>query len=127
MVLNLMIVDDHAGIRELIRNMIATPGDVVRECASGDEALRALSDFQPDCVTMDISMPGQCAFNTTRSIRTACPEAEVIMVSSHDLLDYRRAALEAGANGYVAKENLVQLPSMVETKRLLTSFKRLTR
>ena len=58
MAMKLMIVDDHAGMRTMIRQLIVAPGDTVVECASGDEALLALSDFKPDCVTMDISMPG---------------------------------------------------------------------
>ncbi len=118
-----MIVDDHEGMRSMIRQLIVAPGDSVVECASGDEALRALGEFKPDCVTMDVSMPGLCAFQTTRNIRTAHPSARVIFVSSHDQPDYRRAAHEAGAVGYVVKEKLSELYLFVATKRLLTSLK----
>ena len=117
-----MIVDDHAGMRSMIRKTIAAPGDVVLECGSGDEALQALAAFQPDCVTMDISMPGLCAFQTTRSIRTKNPLTRVIVVSSHDQPDFRRAAREAGAVGYVLKENLSELFMFVSAKRLLASL-----
>lgn len=123
MAMKLMIVDDHANMRVLIRQLIAVPGDAVVECSSGDEALKVLGDFKPDCVTMDISMPGLCAFKTTRSIRAAYPPARVIFVSSHDQPDFRRAALEAGAAGFVTKENLSELCLFVETKRLLTSLR----
>jgi DNA-binding NarL/FixJ family response regulator len=122
MALKLMIVDDHEGMRKMIRQLIAAPGDAVVECASGDEAMLAVSDFRPDCVTMDVSMPGLCAFKTTRGIRAAHPSARVIVVSSHDLPEYRRAANEAGAAGYVIKENLSELYLFVATKRLLTSL-----
>jgi DNA-binding NarL/FixJ family response regulator len=117
-----MIVDDHEGMRKMIRQLIAAPGDAVVECASGDEAMLAVTDFRPDCVTMDVSMPGLCAFKTTRGIRAAHPSARVIVVSSHDLPEYRRAANEAGAAGYVIKENLSELYLFVATKRLLTSL-----
>ena len=113
-----MIVDDHEGIRNMIRHLIAVPGDWVKECASGDEALSALNEFKPDCVTMDINMPGACAFKTTRSIRAAHPTARVVFVSSYDQPDFRRAAQEAGAVGYVMKENLSDLYLFVATKRL---------
>ena len=118
-----MIVDDHEGVRNLIRKLIAAPGDSVLECASGDEALLAMTNFKPDCVTMDISMPGLCAFKATRNLRAAHPTARVIFVSSHDQPDYRRAAREAGAAGYVMKENLSELYLFVSTERLRSSMK----
>jgi DNA-binding NarL/FixJ family response regulator len=123
MAMKLMIVDDHEGMRSMIRQLIVAPGDSVVECASGDEALLALTDYKPDCVTMDVSMPGLCAFKTTRHIRAAHPPVRVIFVSSHGQPDYRRAALEAGAVGYVMKENLSDLYLFVATKRLITSLK----
>ena len=123
MPIKLMIVDNHAGMRELIRQLIVAPGDSVLECGSGDEALQAVGNFKPDCVTIDISMPGLSAFEATRRIRALHPAARVIFVSSHDQPDYRRAAQEAGAAGYVMKENLSELYLFVATKRLLTSLK----
>lgn len=122
MAMKFMIVDDHEGMRTLIRQLIAGPGDAVLECASGDEALDKLGDFKPDCVTMDVSMPGLCAFKTTRSIRATHPSARVIFVSSHDQPDYRRAAQEAGAVGFVMKENLSDLYLFIATRRLHTSL-----
>jgi two-component system response regulator DesR len=119
MTMKLMIVDDHDGMRSTIRQLIATPGDNVVECGSGDEALESLAKFKPDCVTVDVSMPGLCAFKTMRAIREAHPPARVICVTSHDQPDYRRAAYEAGASGFVVKDNLSDLYLLVATKRLL--------
>jgi DNA-binding NarL/FixJ family response regulator len=121
--MKLMIVDDHDGMRNMIRQLIAAPGDSVLEFGTADEALRSAGEFKPDCVTLDISMPGMDAFNAARRIRAAYPPARVIFVSSHDQPDYRRAALEAGAVGYVMKDNLSELYLLVATKRLLTSLK----
>lgn len=123
MPIKLMIVDDHAGMRDMIRRLVAAPGDLVVECNSGDEAWKFASEFKPDCVTMDVSMPGLSAFEATRRIRGMHPAARVIFVSSHDLPDFRQAAQEAGAIGYVMKENLSELYTFVATKRLLTSLK----
>ena len=123
MPIKLMIVDDHAGMRDMIRQLIAAPGDCVLECSSGDEALASAMDFKPDCVTMDISMPGLSAFEATRRIRAMHPTARVVFVSSYDQPNYRQAAQEAGAAGYVMKENLSDLYLFVATKRLLTSLK----
>ncbi len=118
MAMKLMIIDDHGGMRTTIRKLIAAPGDSVVECGSGDEALKALGEFKPDCVTVDVSMPGLCAFKTMRLIRETHPATRVICVSSHDLPDYRRAALDAGASGYVVKDDLSDLYLLVATKRL---------
>jgi two-component system response regulator DesR len=119
--MKLLIIDDHEGMRNSIRALISAPGDTVVECASGDEALETLgtlNDFKPDCVTVDVNMPGLCAFKTMRAIRDAHPAARVVCVTSHDQPDYRRAALDAGASGYVAKDNLSDLYLLVATKRL---------
>ena len=123
MAMKIMIVDDHDGMRNMIRQLIVAPGDSVVECSTADIAVAAAGDFKPDCVTMDISMPGLSAFEAVRGIRSAHPPARVIFVSSHDQPDYRRAAKEAGAVGYVMKENLSELYLLVATKRLLTSLK----
>ena len=123
MAIRLMIVDDHEGMRNMIRKLVAAPGDTVVECCSGDEALQTITAFKPDCVTMDVSMPGLCAFKTTVGIRAAHPQARVIFVSSHDHPDYRRAAREAGAVGYVLKENLADLYLFIAAKRLVASLK----
>jgi two-component system response regulator DesR len=120
--MKLMIVDDHAGMRATIRQLVCAPGDTVVECASGDDALTAFTSFKADCVTVDVSMPGKCAFKTIRAIRETHPNTRVICVTSHDLPDYRRAAYEAGAAGFVLKDNLSDLYLLVATKRLISNL-----
>lgn len=120
--MKLMIVDDHAGMRATIRQLVCAPGDTVVECGSGDDALAAFTNFKADCVTVDVSMPGKCAFKTIRAIRETQPNTRVICVTSHDLPDYRRAAYEAGAAGFVLKDNLSDLYLLVATKRLIANL-----
>lgn len=120
MSMKLMIVDDHDGMRTTIRQLISSAGDQVIECASADEALLKLEDFKPDCVTMDVSMPGICAFKAMRAIRESHPPVRMICVTSHDQPDFRRAAFDAGASGFVVKDNLSDLYLLVATKRLLS-------
>ena len=120
--MKIMIVDDHAGMRATIRQLISAPGDSVMECGSGTEALQAFEHFRADCVTVDISMPGTCAFTTIRTIREQHPVARVICVTSHDVSDFRQQAYEAGASGFVLKDNLSDLYLLVATKRLLANL-----
>lgn len=107
--MRLMIVDDHAAVRQLIRHLVTTEADAVCECASGDDALQQVEDFRPDTVTLDIRMPGLSWLQTTRALLQAQPSARVYVVTSHDQPDFRQAALDAGAAGYVAKDNLIRL------------------
>lgn len=104
--MKLMIVDDHMGVRTMIRWMVAGPEAIVRECASGDEALRVAEEFRPDCVTLDIRMPGLCAFETARTLRARHPSARIFMVTTHDQEALRQLATAAGADGYFVKEDL---------------------
>jgi DNA-binding NarL/FixJ family response regulator len=113
-----MIVDDHAVFRHLIRQVVATADDTVLECVSADDALKSMGVFKPDCVTMDVRMPGTCAFKAIRQIRESHPGVRVVVVSSHDQSDFRRAATEAGAAGYVSKENLSELFLLAAPQRL---------
>lgn len=107
--MNLLIVDDHAGARALIRELTAEPGDRVCECASGDAALEALAGFVPDWVTVDLLMPGLNGFSTVQAIHRACPSALVLVVSSYADPDFRTAAIEQGAVAFVAKDQLEHL------------------
>ena len=116
--MKLMIVDDHAVFRHLIRQVVATAEDTVLECVSADDALKSVGVFKPDCVTMDVRMPGTCAFKAIRQIRESNPRVRVVVVSSHDQSDFRRAASEAGAAGYVSKENLSELFLLAAPQRL---------
>jgi two-component system response regulator DegU len=107
--MKLMIVDDNAGVRRMIRQSVAASGDTVLECSSGDEAVRLASDFHPDFVTMDVRMPGLSGLDTTRAIRAKCPEARIVIVTNYDQPDLRRAATDSGAIGLVLKENLYEV------------------
>ena len=104
--MRLMIVDDHSGVRAMLRQLIASDGDSVQECASGEEAVRLAPFFKPDAVTMDVRMPGMCGFEALGYIRRALPEVRVAIVTSYDEPFLRQAAEEAGAVEFFVKEDL---------------------
>ncbi len=108
-----IIADDHAGVRSMIRFLIAAPGDEIMECSSADEAVQIAAEFAPDCVTMDIRMPGLCSFAATRTILKAYDRTRVIIVTSYDHADLRRTAFDSGASEYVIKDDLVGLPDVL--------------
>jgi DNA-binding NarL/FixJ family response regulator len=73
------------------------------------------SDFQPDFITMDIRMPGMAGFDAARVLHRVCATAKIIIVTSYDQPDFRRAAAHAGVAGYVIKENLSDLPQVIDS------------
>src|SRR5262249_3964756 len=105
----LLIVDDHAGVRQLVRQLVALPGDEIRECASGEEAVSVALSFQPEFVTMDVRLPGMCGLEATRALRQSVPQARIVIVSSHQHDELRRQVQQAGAAAFVAKDDLQQL------------------
>jgi DNA-binding NarL/FixJ family response regulator len=107
--MKVMIVDDNDAARELIRLMVAGPEDVVCECASAEDAMRAAPVFMPDWVTMDVRMGGLSGLFATRSILAADPGIRIVIVSKYDEPDLRRAAAEVGAVGFVLKDNLNEI------------------
>lgn len=108
-----LIVDDHHGVRALIRDLITTPADEVRECGGGADALRAAREFQPEFVTMDVRLRDFDGITTTRALREICPAAQIVIVTAYDQPALREAAADAGAVSFVPKENLVELPPVI--------------
>jgi CheY-like chemotaxis protein len=110
----LLIVDDQASSRELIRNFLAMPGITFHECASGKDAIALADEIKPHWVTMDVQMPGLNGFETVRAIKQVHPEARVLIVSSFNDPHFRDLARSAGASGFILKENLLALRLMLE-------------
>ena len=104
-----LIVDDSQPIRELIKMMLKGVAEIVGECSDGADALAAYERLRPDWVLMDIGMKNVDGITATRQITTAYPQAKIIIVTDYNDDDLRRAATDAGASGYVVKENLLDI------------------
>ena len=100
-----LLVDDHAVVREGYRRLLETRSNivVVGEAACGTEALDLFSAVTPDVVVMDISLPGISGIETLRRMLASSPEARVLMFSMYEDAIYANRALQAGAFGYVTK------------------------
>jgi DNA-binding NarL/FixJ family response regulator len=101
--IRVMLVDDHALVREGIRQILEKEPDitVIGEAERGDLALEMLDGLQPDVVLLDVRMPGISGIETTRRIRAAFPKIRVLILSAH--ADFAVEAFRAGASGYVLK------------------------
>jgi len=107
--MKVLIVDDNEQARWMIKHYLRELSGEFRECADGAEALSAYADFHPDWVLMDWEMKQVHGLAATRRIIADFPEARILIVTNYDQKDMRQAATEAGAIGFVTKDNLLDL------------------
>ncbi|HLC29367.1 MAG TPA: response regulator transcription factor, partial [Dehalococcoidia bacterium] len=100
-----LIAEDHALVRDGIRELLERQSDieVVGEAADGEEAVQLARQLQPDIVLMDISMPRLNGVEATRIIKQSSPHIAVLVLSAYDDDAYVFAVFEAGAAGYLLK------------------------
>ena len=108
-----MIVDDNAGMREMIRLNIPAEGNDFLECPSGADAVAQFSRFRPDFVMMDIEMKGMDGFAATEKIYEQDPQAKIIFVTDHDTSAFHTKAKKLHAAGFVSKENLSEIAGLL--------------
>ena len=103
----IMIVDDHKIVREGLRSLIEDDGsyEVVGEASNGREAIRLAKTLKPDIVIMDIAMSEMNGIEATRQLLKLRPEIRVLGLSMHSDSRFVKQMLEAGALGYLVKEN----------------------
>ena len=107
MTIKILLVDDHKIVRQGVRAYLHTLADiqVIAEADSGSAAIRAVEQYQPDVVLMDLEMPGELdGIAATRQIRKLRPETQVIVVTSHHQDEYIFPAVRAGAISYLLKD-----------------------
>jgi two-component system response regulator DegU len=112
--ISILIVDDNDEIRRMLRAILADVADPIYECRDGAEADAAYGTHRPDWVLMDVSMEPVDGIEATRHIVQAFPDAKVVMVTQHADVCLRDAAREAGACGYVLKDNLLDVRRFLE-------------
>jgi len=100
-----LIVDDHAIVRDGICSLLALAGDmeVVGEAANGMEGLENVGKLQPDVVLMDIAMPIMGGLEAIRRIHKEFSEIKILVLTQYDDRDHVFPAIQAGANGFVSK------------------------
>ncbi len=114
--MTVLIVDDSPQVRELIRTVLMGVVDEVYECADGDEAVAVYGARRPDWVLMDVKMARMGGLEATRRILAGDRTARVLIVTDYDDVHWRAAANEAGACGYVLKDNLLDVRRLLESR-----------
>ncbi len=103
--IRVVLADDHAVVRKGIREFLEMNDGlaVVAEASDGIEAMSLIREHKPDVAVLDIQMPGQSGIEVTRAIRAERLPVGVLILTAFDDPPYVKAALQAGANGYVLK------------------------
>jgi DNA-binding NarL/FixJ family response regulator len=104
--IGILIVDDHAVVRDGLAAMLARQGDfsVVGEAENGLEAVEKAATLQPDVVLMDLRMPELDGVESMRRIQASQPDVRFLVLTTYDTDEYIFDAIEAGAKGYLLKD-----------------------
>ncbi len=108
--MRILIADDHGIVRAGIRLLLERQADlhVVAEASDGLEALEMALSERPDLCILDVGMPRMTGLQAAREIRSHLAQSKVLILSMHDDEHYLFEALEAGASGYVLKQEADQ-------------------
>jgi DNA-binding NarL/FixJ family response regulator len=123
--IRIVLVEDHAILREGLKALleIESDFDIVGDFCRVQESLDGIRDLQPDIVLMDLSLPGRSGIELFAEIRRLSPLTRKLVLTAHDTEEYIRAALNAGADGYVLKDaNRAELMLAIRTVSLGQQF-----
>ena len=102
-----LIVEDNDSFRLALKGLLSSryPSMKLKEARDGREALDEVNAFDPDLIFMDIKLPGENGLELTRKIKMSNSEVTIIILTSHDLPEYREAARVGGADHFLTKSS----------------------
>lgn len=110
----ILIADDNANVRRMIRSLLEEIDTVVIECSDGGAAIEAYDRLLPDWVLMDINMQPVDGLTAMRTILTRHPKARITIISQYQDARTRDTALAMGAYSFVGKEDLMSLRARIQ-------------
>ncbi|HVL74438.1 MAG TPA: response regulator transcription factor [Noviherbaspirillum sp.] len=119
--IRILIADDHAIVREGLKQILAEAGDMVvtGEADNGHDAIRLARRDEADILLLDISMPDKSGIEVLKQVRKDTPRTAVLMLSMHREDQYAIRSLKAGAAGYMTKQSAPA--ELVDAIRLVAS------
>ncbi|MBN2011342.1 response regulator transcription factor [candidate division KSB1 bacterium] len=115
--MTILLVEDNPQMGEMIRKVLRNKMveiDLFILATNENEAVILFQHGEPDWVLMDIKLASGDGLSATRRIRRIDPEGKIIIVSQYDEPEYRESAEEAGAIGYVLKDDLSEIVNIIE-------------
>jgi len=114
--MTVLLVEENSAVRRVIRHLLTSPETWIQECANGADAIEAYGASRPDFVIMDLGVKDLDGIAVSKQIKAMDPAAKIVLVSDYDDAGLRESARDAGACGYVLKDNLLEVTG------LLTAF-----
>jgi DNA-binding NarL/FixJ family response regulator len=104
---SILLVEDHEAFAHALLNILNKNGNlnVVAVAETAEKALEQLPELHVDLVLVDVSLPKMSGINLVAALREKYPDLPCVMLSGHLSSQYARRALEAGARGYLLKDN----------------------
>jgi len=97
------IVDDEEGIRKALSRLLRASGLDAESYANGQEFLDAAAEHRPDCVVLDLHMPGMSGLQVLRKIKATGQRLSIVVITAHDEPETREQCIDAGACAYLRK------------------------
>lgn len=103
----IVVADDHAILRQGLRALLSASDEIsiIGEASDGQEAIRITNQLKPDVLLIDLSMPRMNGTEAIQVLRARQPDLKIIVLTVHRTEEYVRAALDAGINGYLLKDD----------------------
>jgi two-component system cell cycle response regulator DivK len=101
----ILVVEDHATNRRILRDLLTSAGYELTEAVTGEEGVTSAETYRPDLILMDIQLPGVDGYEATRRIKenSMLSHIPILAVTSYALSGDEEKALEAGCEAYVSK------------------------
>ncbi|MBR2401680.1 MAG: response regulator transcription factor [Lachnospiraceae bacterium] len=105
--IKIMIADDHAIIREGIKNLLEFDGKikVVEQASNGEECLELLKEKDVDVLLLDVNMPKKNGLEVLEALRNKGSNIKIIILTVHNEIEYLERAMDLGVNGYILKDS----------------------
>ena len=109
--INILVADDHAIVRDGLKQILARTGDIVAggEAKNGQEVLHLVREGKWDLLLMDMSMPGRSGIDLIKQVKSEQPKLPILVLSMHQENQYAVRAIRAGASGYLNKDSASEL------------------
>lgn len=123
--IRIVLVEDHAILREGLKALIEMESDfeIVGEFSCVEDGVNGIRDLQPDVLLTDLALPGLSGIELLSQVRRLSPRTRKLVLTAHENEEYIRAALNAGADGYVLKDaNSGELMLAIRTVALGQQF-----
>ncbi|SEB77427.1 two component transcriptional regulator, LuxR family [Paramicrobacterium humi] len=108
--IRIVIAEDQTMMRSALVSLLGLESDlaVVGEVGRGDEVASAVREHRPDIVLLDIEMPGKSGLDTIADVARESPDTAIVIVTTFGRAGYLRRAMDAGARGFLVKDDPVE-------------------